>query len=131
MILYFMTGSLPWIPIDNMEMSERRRFLEIKKCKESTPVEELCKGLPRCFFEYMKYCRNLEFDADPDYKYLRTLFDDHYDDCKYEPVDPATAKLDWHYQKEKILAEKIKHEEEEKERAFQKTQKKDRKQSLK
>ena len=79
MILYFMTGSLPWIPIDNMDMSERRRFLEIKKCKEATTLEELCKGLPRCFFDYMKYCRGLEFDADPDYKYLRQLFDDHYE----------------------------------------------------
>ena len=34
----------------------------------------LCKGLPQEFTEYVKYWKNLAFEQDPDYEYLRNLF---------------------------------------------------------
>ena len=33
----------------------------------------MCKGFPKEFVDYINYTRNLEFEADPDYKYLRNL----------------------------------------------------------
>ena len=40
-----------------------------------TSLDELCKGYPIEFKEYMEYCRNLKFEQDPDYKYCVGLFD--------------------------------------------------------
>lgn len=37
-------------------------------------MEILCKGFPVEFSTYIKYCRELEFDQNPDYDYLRQLF---------------------------------------------------------
>ena len=36
--------------------------------------EELCSGLPPEFSEYIKYCRKLEFEEDPNYNYIKNLF---------------------------------------------------------
>ena len=40
-----------------------------------TSLEELCKGQPPEIKEYMEYCRELKFDADPDYKLMIGMFD--------------------------------------------------------
>ena len=39
-----------------------------------TPLNVLCKGYPSQMEEYLRYCRALEFEARPDYNYLRDLF---------------------------------------------------------
>ena len=36
--------------------------------------EELCKGFPREFQEYIRYCRGLEYKEDPEYNYFKKLF---------------------------------------------------------
>ena len=38
-------------------------------------VDELCKGYPEEFKEFMNYCRKLQFTEEPDYKYLLGLFE--------------------------------------------------------
>jgi hypothetical protein len=40
-----------------------------------TTLEELCKGHPPEFKEFMDYCRALKFEEDPDYKYIIGLFE--------------------------------------------------------
>ena len=40
----------------------------------NTSNEKLCAGLPSEFCDYISYCRNLSFEEDPDYNYLRNLF---------------------------------------------------------
>lgn len=40
-----------------------------------TSLDELCRGYPIEFKEYMEYCRSLKFEQDPDYKYCVSLFD--------------------------------------------------------
>lgn len=40
-----------------------------------TSLEELCKGQPPEFKEFMEYCRSLKFEQDPDYKYMIGLFE--------------------------------------------------------
>lgn len=38
-------------------------------------VDELCKGYPDEFKDFMNYCRSLQFVDDPDYKYMIGLFE--------------------------------------------------------
>lgn len=40
-----------------------------------TSLEELCKGYPPEFKEFMEYCRSLKFEEDPDYKYIVGIFE--------------------------------------------------------
>ena len=72
MLVYLAKGSLPWQglkkktkdnPIDN-----------IGKKKMSVDLKTLCEGLPRCFYEYINYTKNLQFNEKPDYDYLRSIF---------------------------------------------------------
>ena len=69
------TNYLPWkdeFKINYIHFSERIK--EILKIKELSSAEILCKGLPEEFVQYIKYCKNLEFEQDPNYDYLRSLF---------------------------------------------------------
>jgi hypothetical protein len=40
-----------------------------------TSLDELCKGYPVEFKEYMEYCRQLKFEEEPDYKHIYSMFD--------------------------------------------------------
>ena len=74
LLLYLAKGGwLPWLiyhtspPTQNSTKKTRQMKLELSE-------ENLCKGLPIEFTSYMKYVKNLEFEEDPDYKYLNGLF---------------------------------------------------------
>ena len=43
-------------------------------CQTDTSLRQLCHGFPAQMEEYLRYCRVLEFEARPDYNYLRGLF---------------------------------------------------------
>lgn len=91
--------------------------------KEELSAEELCAGLPPCFLAYFKYVRKLEFEEDPDYNYIRGLFTDYQKEAKLKlPNDPEFV-FDWVTHREKVIADKIRLEEEEKERALLKASK--------
>lgn len=70
--LYFIRGSLPWQGLQ--ADSKREKFRKIYKTKLSMRTETLCQGLPEEFAKYLNYCRNLAFEEEPKYKYLRGLF---------------------------------------------------------
>ena len=70
-LMYFLRGSLPWQGLHVHKGEDRYRKILAKK--RSTSAEELCLGFPNEFVEYINYTRNLEFEADPDYKFLRGL----------------------------------------------------------
>ena len=72
MLIYFMKGSLPWqsVKVDNKKDS----YLRMSQMKKSILPEILCNNLPREFADYMKYVKNLKFEEDPNYGYLRDLF---------------------------------------------------------
>jgi len=40
-----------------------------------TSLDELCKGYPSEFKEYMEYCRKLGFEEDPDYRHIIGLLE--------------------------------------------------------
>lgn len=70
--MYFLRGSLPW---QGLKVDKREdRYKKILDKKKSTTAEELCVGFPNEFAEYINYTRNLGFEQDPDYEYLRGLF---------------------------------------------------------
>ena len=71
-LMYFLRGKLPWqgIPVKNRE----DRYRKIMEKKIATSPEELCNGFPSQFCEYIKYTRNLLYEQDPNYDYLRSLF---------------------------------------------------------
>ena len=41
-----------------------------------TPIEELCKGMPEQFLEFVKYARGLEFKEKPNYDKIIGMFED-------------------------------------------------------
>lgn len=64
-------------------------------------VDELCKGYPEEFREFMNYCRKLQFADDPDYKYMIGLFEG----CmKKNGWDPKTPDFIWN--KNRLFLEK-------------------------
>jgi len=72
-LLYFLRGSLPWQGLPGRSKNEK--YNNIKKKKLEVTVEELCKGYPEEFKDYMNYCRKLSFTDDPDYRFLISLFE--------------------------------------------------------
>ena len=71
MLVYFLKGKLPW-----QGLPGRNKNAMILKLKEDITIDELTEGLPEAFNTYLKYCRRIEFDKEPDYKYCRRLFED-------------------------------------------------------
>ncbi|KAG5502893.1 hypothetical protein JKF63_04664 [Porcisia hertigi] len=72
LFVYFLQGTLPWQGIQAKE--QQIKTIKIGETKISTPLEELCKGMPAEFLKYLQYCRALTFAQKPDYEYLRRLF---------------------------------------------------------
>jgi casein kinase I family protein HRR25 len=92
MIIYFARGSLPWQGLKAKTYNEKVDLIIDKKMKIS--IEEICCGLPEEFSTYLKYVRNLAFDGQPDYFYLRKLFRDLFvrEGFKYDHVFDWTVK---------------------------------------
>ncbi|CAL8113517.1 unnamed protein product [Orchesella dallaii] len=72
MLIQFIKRKLPWsgLQIDANESL----FEKVLQVKLDNPVEKLCADLPKCFTEYMRYCRGLGFKETPDYNHLRSIF---------------------------------------------------------
>ena len=71
LLLYLMKGSLPWDHIN--EESEINEILIIYKMKQYMTPEMLFRDLPLQMAKFYKYCKSLEFEQKPNYKYLRSL----------------------------------------------------------
>ena len=75
MLVFLATGYLPWLEYDRLNnISLLQKYNIVYKLKCSISPEQLCKGLPIEFINYIKYCRDLEFEQAPNYDYLRSLF---------------------------------------------------------
>ena len=71
-LLYFLNGHLPWERIRNKNKQERYKL--ILNMKKSISVENLVGDKNNTeFIQFVKYCKNLEFEEKPDYDYLRGL----------------------------------------------------------
>eukprot|EP00826_Nyctotherus_ovalis_P059155 TRINITY_DN81_c0_g1_i35.p1 TRINITY_DN81_c0_g1~~TRINITY_DN81_c0_g1_i35.p1 ORF type:complete len:312 (+),score=74.66 TRINITY_DN81_c0_g1_i35:320-1255(+) len=67
-LIYFMKGSLPWQGYK--ECIKTEKYAKIVECKLTTPIESLCKDLPREIANLLYYARLLRYDEKPDYAFV-------------------------------------------------------------
>ena len=73
-LMYFLRGNLPWQGLK--VRSKEDRYKKILEKKKETSSQELCRDFPYEFYEYVEYTRNLEYEENPDYDFLRKKFSD-------------------------------------------------------
>ena len=71
-LMYFLRGNLPWQGLK--VRSKEDRYKKILEKKKETSSQDLCKEFPHEFFEYVDYSKNLEYEENPDYDFLRQKF---------------------------------------------------------
>ncbi|GAA5813032.1 kinase-like domain-containing protein [Thamnidium elegans] len=71
--MYFLRGSLPWQGLK--AATNKQKYERIGDKKQTTTVKDLCEGFPEGFGRYLHYARKLDFDENPDYEYMKDLFD--------------------------------------------------------
>lgn len=69
MLIYFFKGQLPWQNMD--AKNKKEKYEKILEKKISTTPEELCAELPPQIIRTLKYIRNVFFDQQPSYTYIR------------------------------------------------------------
>ena len=70
-LLYFLRGNLPW---QGLKINKKEdRYKKILDKKRLVSSKELCNGFPNEFCQFVDYCRNLKFEDEPDYDYLKGL----------------------------------------------------------
>ena len=65
-LIYLVKGTLPWQGLPGRSKNEK--YNNIKKKKIETSLEDLCRGYPNEFREFMEYCRSLKFEQEPNYR---------------------------------------------------------------
>ena len=71
-LIYLAKNHLPWQGLK--EKDRIKRYKQIYMIKKNIEPEKLCLGLPNEFCEYIKYVKKLQFEEEPNYKYLKGLF---------------------------------------------------------
>ena len=71
-LMYFLRGNLPWQGLKIK--SKEDRYKKILDKKKETTSEELCKGFPDEFKEFLEYSRNLEYTEEPKYDKYKEQF---------------------------------------------------------
>ena len=73
MLMYFFNGGqLPWQGVSCKEKAQK--YAKIYHMKKHLNYQEFCKNMPKEIITYMMYCRELQFEKEPNYEYLRNLF---------------------------------------------------------
>ncbi len=103
-LIYFSRGSLPWMGIKAKNKTEKYNKIFEKKLNSS--INFLCDKLPNEFVSFFRYIRELEFEAKPNYQYLKSLLGKMYDknNYTYDMIFDFTELLikNEHKQKENI-----------------------------
>ena len=90
LLIYFLKGTLPWQSQIYITKSEKYRKIKVEKQK--TSLMDLTLGCHYKFNEYIHYCRSLDFKAEPDYDYLRKIFEDI---AESENINLHDKLFDW------------------------------------
>lgn len=75
MLIHLLTpGGLSWTRngVPKTDIAHNR----VKREKQAARPEDLCRGLPGVFEEFLRACRRLKFTEKPDYEYWREEFMD-------------------------------------------------------
>jgi hypothetical protein len=70
-LVYLLNGSLPWEGLFCRNQEEKRE--KVASMKRTMPLQTICTGCPPQFMQLLTYCRRLQFDATPDYEFMRFL----------------------------------------------------------
>ena len=71
MLVYLAKGNLPWQGLKRKTKNDKEDKIDrIGEMKTTINLKKLCYGLPKCFYDFIKYTRNMDFDDTPDYNYL-------------------------------------------------------------
>ncbi|KIY44770.1 kinase-like protein, partial [Fistulina hepatica ATCC 64428] len=71
-LLYLFLGSLPWQGIYAPGIDEKKE--RIREMKTNNSFREFLNNTEGPFLKYFEHCWGLEFEQEPDYDYLRSLF---------------------------------------------------------
>ncbi|ORX44659.1 kinase-like protein [Piromyces finnis] len=102
--MYFLRGSLPWQGLK--AATNKQKYERICEKKQTTTLDELCGEFPNEFKIYMNYVRTLKFDEQPDYEYLRNLFNKVL--SRMGEIDDGV--FDWMMIMDKKVEERLKRE---------------------
>ena len=72
MIIFFIKKKLPWRY--NAKEYNNNEYIKLIQDKQMSGNGKLFEGLPDEFREYFKYTINLKFEQEPNYDYLKSLF---------------------------------------------------------
>lgn len=92
--LYFLRGSLPWQGMRARNVKDK--YEKIKEKKILTKIEDLSRGFPEEFHQYINYTRRLKFNEKPDYSHLRSLFKNLFTNLQFD----HDYAYDWTFLKE-------------------------------
>jgi casein kinase 1 len=73
MLIYLIKGTLPWQGLK--KKTKENQIDKIGEKKMMVDIGVLCQGLPKCFYDYVKYTRGLQFADKPDYDHMVSLFE--------------------------------------------------------
>ena len=89
-LAYLLRGNLPWQGL--VVKTKEEKYAKILQIKKSTSSEELLKGFPKEMIRFLEYCKNLMYEQDPDYDFLKNLLEKIIIENLGEKVD---MKFDW------------------------------------
>ena len=89
-LAYLLRGSLPWQGI--IVKTKEEKYAKILYKKQYITPEQLLTGFPSELVNYLKYCKYLNYDQEPDYNYLSSLF---VNIIKNELNSEIDYKYDW------------------------------------
>lgn len=70
-LIFLAKGNLPW---QNLKVTENEKTRKVGEMKLKMAAEDLCKDLPEEFVKFLNYVKNLSFKQNPDYIFLKGLF---------------------------------------------------------
>ena len=89
-LAYLLRGNLPWQGI--IVKTKEEKYAKILYKKQYITPEELLNGYPTELVTYIKYCKGLDYNEEPDYNYLTGLFSNVIKNYLKEEID---FKYDW------------------------------------
>ncbi|CAG9312488.1 unnamed protein product [Blepharisma stoltei] len=93
MLVYMYKGILPWS--STYKVASANRWQQVLNIKSAITIPDLCQGCPQAFEAFIVYVRNLRFEENPDYSYLKSLLEN----IRNREKIPANYFV-WHNQKE-------------------------------
>lgn len=77
-LIYFLKGSLPWQRVPKVSkngLTSKERKEKILEMKISMTIAQICDGIPVEFQTFLRTCREIRFEEQPKYSYLRLILE--------------------------------------------------------